>query len=222
MATTTKKKQKKVKRRKVKKPAVRSDIPSAAPETVGPKITPHPTAAPEIRAFEDALDEKLAGAESKRPVGRPRKQKESPAAPAALEELSIEIVAGTVKLPFELWAIGQGVDELALTDDEALQLAEPLRKLIEHYLPQIPPIAYAWIGLSVSSFWIMRSRLLLIAEIKAENLHASSPEPQAENDQGPGPGPGPGRRSAPRHGRRPGGKGSDQGIDQSKIKPKQV
>ena len=55
---------------------------------------------------------------------------------------------------------------MALADAEAKRIAEPAMQLLEHYLPQIPVIAYAWVSLSVSTFWVMQSRLRTIQEIK--------------------------------------------------------
>lgn len=146
-----------------------------------PKITPYPKGGKKIQAFEDALDKQLAGdtGPPRRPVGRPPKEP-GPEQP----ELTIDIVAGVVKIPFELWSIGQDVKELALTDEEAKQMAEPARQLLEHYLPMIPPIAYAWVGLSVSSFWIMRTRLLLIQELKKQRKKQQASGPAAPAQPG--------------------------------------
>jgi len=150
-----------------------------------PKITPYPTAGPKIQAFENKLDEQLAGGPQKRGRGRPRKEdipeQEQP-------EITKQLIVGAVKMPFELWSIREKVEGLALTEPEAGQLAEPIRLLIEHYLPQIPPIAYAWGSLAVGAFWIMRSRLLLIAAIKEQNelLRASAGAEGPDSTRGPG------------------------------------
>lgn len=177
-------------RKKVKKKAVKSKkkpAKTAEPKKPAelapaqPKVTAYPTAGPKVQEFEDALDRQLAGdtAPPKRGPGRPPKlpKPEQP-------ELSIEIVAGVIKIPFELWAIGQDVKDLALTDEEAKQMAEPAKQLLEHYLPMIPPIAYAWIGLSVSSFWVMRTRLLLIQAIKKQREKQQPPRPAEPTQPG--------------------------------------
>lgn len=160
------KKQKKTKKRKVAKPAKdKTAQPAPAP---APKIVPHPTAGPKVAEFETKLDEQIAAGESeqRRGPGRPRKQ--PPAEPATPPSAPLEIVAGAVKMPFELWAISQGVPGLALSDKESRQLAEPVKALLDYYLPQIPAIAYAWSAFGVSIFWVIRTRLLLIAEIKKQ------------------------------------------------------
>jgi len=146
-----------------------------------PVVVLHPTAGAKISDFEETLDKQLAGdtGPPKRPVGRPPKEPE-PEPP----ELTIEVVAGVVKIPFELWAISQGLKGLALSDDEAKQIAEPARQLLEYYLPKVPVIAYAWVSFSVSTFWVMRTRLLLIQEIKKQREKSQAPAPSAPAQPG--------------------------------------
>jgi len=173
MGKKVKKKSKKaVKKAKLVKPK------ESAPAK--PKITPYPAAGEKVQEFENRLDEQLADnvpAEPKRGPGRPPKEKtQEPEQP----ELTSDIVAGVIKIPFELWAIGQDVEGLALTKEEAAQMAEPARQLLEYYLPRIPVIVYAWLGLSVNIFWVMRTRLLLIKEIRKQRQKqqpAGPPEP---------------------------------------------
>jgi len=157
---------KKIKKKAVKdkkKPVetVKPEKPPEKPPEPKPKITEYPTAGAKITEFEDTLDRQLAGDKPRRPVGRPPKEPE-PEPP----ELTIDIVAGVVKIPFELWAISQSIKSLALTDEEAKQIAEPARQLLEYYLPKIPVIAYAWLSVSVSTFWVMRPRLFTIKETR--------------------------------------------------------
>jgi len=169
------KKKKKKKKSKPKKTAAEQP----------PKVTPYPTAGPKIADFEEKLDQQLAGDETKRGPGRPRKQQQ-PEQPGP-EGLDTAVVSGVVKMPFELWSISQNVKELALTDQEAAQISGPVKQLLDYYLPQIPPIAYAWIALTVNGFWIMRTRLLLIAAIR-ESKKQRTP-PAGPVNQGPGPTP---------------------------------
>lgn len=172
-------------RKKVKKKIVKSkkkSVETVKPEKpteqapTRPKITPYPEAGAKVQEFEDILDSQLAGEKPKRPVGRPPKPPE-PESP----ELTIDIVAGVIKIPFELWAISQSIKSLALTDEEAKQIAEPARQLLEYYLPKIPVIAYAWLSLSVSTFWVMRPRLFTIKEtrehLKRIQQKSRPPEP---------------------------------------------
>lgn len=174
-------------KKKVKKKVVKSkkkSVKSVKPETPAepapaqPKITPYPQAGPKVQEFEDLLDKQLAGdtgpPKPKRGPGRPPNVKTpEPEQP----ELTIDVVAGVVKIPFELWSISQSVKSLALTDEEAKQIAEPARQLLEYYLPQIPVIAYAWISLSVSTFWVMQTRIRTIQELKKHRERLQKPKP---------------------------------------------
>lgn len=161
----TKEKKKKKKKKSVKKPVAEKTVgPPASPD-----ITPAPTAGPKILEFEETLDRQLIGdkpAEKKRGRGRPPNPPKEPQPPPP--ELTIDVIAGVVKIPFELWQISQGVESLALDDSEAQRIAEPAKQLVEHYLPQIPVISYAWVSVSVSIFWVMRSRLLLLQELRKQ------------------------------------------------------
>lgn len=162
---------KKSKKKAVKKKTVGKNVKKSvsviSKKSAEPKVTSYPSAGAKVQEFEDLLDAQLAGdigtPSQKRGPGRPPKDKsQEPEQP----ELTIDVVAGVIKIPFELWAISQEVKELALDDNEARQIAEPARQLLEYYLPKIPVIAYAWVSMSVSAFWIVRTRLLLIQEIR--------------------------------------------------------
>lgn len=181
MSKKTKKKKSKKKVIKKKSVQVKKPVKQVVVQT-SPKITPHPTAGPIVQEFEDLLDKQLAGdtgpPKPKRGPGRPPKDKTpEPEQP----ELTIDVVAGVVKIPFELWSISQSVKSLALGEDEAKRIAEPAMQLLEYYLPQIPVIAYAWVSLSVSTFWVMQSRLRTIQELKKHRerikQQTSPPEP---------------------------------------------
>jgi len=178
------------KTKKAKKKAVKEKSPAKQP-VIGPEkknVVPYPTAGPKILDFEAKLDEQLNAADQPagrgRGPGRPRKTPAAPEPPG----VAPEIIEGVVKMPFEFWAISQGVKQLAISDDEAKRLAEPMVQLIEHYLPQIPTIAYAWVSLAVSAFWVTRPRLMMIAAIKKKQAGLSSPSSEAG---------GPAARSAP-------------------------
>jgi len=173
-----KKKQKSVEKRPAKgKPANRSAPAAELPPAVeSPKITPHPTAGRKVLEFESRLDAVIAGEPEKRGRGRPRKPPE-PAGPEP-QEIGLDIVKPVVKMPFDLWSARQGLDKLKITDQEAAQIAEPLKVLLDYYLPQIPTIAYAWISLAVVSYTVFQPRLELIQQIKKATA------PDAAGDQG--------------------------------------
>jgi len=178
--------QKKAKKKKKKK-SVKKVTSSKSPAQVSskPKITPYPDAKKTVTEFEAQLDKQLAGdlpQEPKRGPGRPPKPKEpEPEQP----ELTIDVVAGGVKIPFELWSISQSVKSLALNDDEAKRIAEPAMQLLEYYLPQIPVIVYAWISMSVSTFWVMQSRLRTVKEMREHRKRIEQDRRPAE-PAGPG------------------------------------
>lgn len=148
--------------------------PAAEPETKpgSPKITPHPTAGHKVLDFEDRLDDALEAATEKRGRGRPRKQPE-PAEPEP-QEVGLDIVKPVVKIPFDLWAASNELDELKITDQEAAQIAAPLKTLLDYYLPRIPTIAYAWLSLAVVSYTISKPRLELIAQTKKMKTPAAA------------------------------------------------
>ncbi len=179
---TKKKTKKKAKKKAEKKLSVNkgpAQLEKDLDQAPGPKITPMPTAGPKVIDFENILDRQLAGdkpTEKKRGPGRPPGPPKEPE--PEQPELTIEVVAGVVKIPFEFWAISQGVDVLKLDDKEAQRIAEPAKQLIEHYLPAIPIIAYAWISLTSSAFWAMRSRLVLVKALQ-DKKEAEQPAPPA-------------------------------------------
>lgn len=183
---TKKKSQKKITKKQTgtkrtsnsKKPAPAPPI-TRPPAGAGPAITPMPTAGPKVLEFEEALDRSLAAGDTKkRGPGRPRKESEQPP-----PEIDVKIIAQAVQIPFDLWSISQGVPGLKISNAESVMLAKPAKQLIDHYLPQIPEIAWAWISLSAVSYSIMKSRLILIAEIR-KNKAASMSGSQGDAARG--------------------------------------
>jgi len=188
---------KKRKRKKAKKKSVKKAI-ETKPSLVTPsqtfsplissqpKVVPCPTAGSKVQDFEDKLDAQLAGDTGppvpKRGPGRPPKEKIPE--PDQPDELTIDVVAGVVKIPFELWAISQGIEKLALDDKKALQIAEPAKQLLEFYLPKIPVIAYAWVSVSISAFWVLQERLTLIQSIRKQRGDQEPPAPAEPSEPG--------------------------------------
>jgi hypothetical protein len=121
--------------------------------------------------FEERLDAQLAGGIKKPARGSGGKftSKE----PAAGPEIDVGVIGQVVQIPFDLWSVSQGVPELKISTDESVMLAKPVKQLLDHYVPQVPKIAWAWISLSAVSYSIMKSRLALIAEIR-KNKYPSS------------------------------------------------
>jgi len=90
------------------------------------------------------------------------------------ETLDRKIVADCLKLPFAFWASKAGLPAVRLTDREAKEFAEPVAPLIEHYLPTIPPMAYAWLGTIVVFAGLMNSRFELIAAAREKSGRSSA------------------------------------------------
>lgn len=151
------------KKKKKKKPA--KEKPA---EQKPPIVTPYPAAGPKVVDFEDKLDEQL-GAGDKPKRGRPPKQPEPEPA-----QVPNEIVKQAVQVPFDLWAINQNLKGLKLDAKEAAMLAEPVKTLLDYYLPQMPVIAIAWASLTISTYAVMKPRLEMIAEIKKQKASPSS------------------------------------------------
>jgi len=118
-------------------------------------------------------------------------------AEAVQDSLDRKIVADCLKLPFAFWASRAGLPALRLTDQEAKEWAEPTKALLDHYMPKIPGIVYAWVGWSVCTCSIMDKRFVLItaerekrsaqrlSEIKGAPLGSQSREASASPSAGP-------------------------------------
>jgi len=130
-----------------------------------PTVTPYPTAGRKVTEFEERLDAQLAG--SKKPARGPG-GKFSSTSPAAGPEIDISVIGQVVQIPFDLWSVSQGVPDLKISSEESVMLAKPVKQLLDHYVPQVPEITWAWISLSAVSYSIMKSRLALITEIKKQ------------------------------------------------------
>ncbi len=180
------KKKKASKKKKVKTAKKVTPTPVIGPEKQN--ITPHPTGDRIIKEFEETLQSQLAEETDpeapKRGRGRPRKT-DQPEAPAI--DLTLPIISNAIKIPFDLWASSTGVEQLKLLDSEADQLAEPVKQLLDHYLPTMPPIAVAWLSLAFAGYFVMKSRLDIVAAIRKKKKEASpSSEDQGSSIQGDG------------------------------------
>jgi len=142
------------------RPKKKKQKPAAEPTPAPPKVVPYPTAGQKVKSFEEKLEAQIKG------KPQPKAAVPPAAEPEQAPEVPVELIADFIKLPFELWALSQNLTLLALTQDEAMRLAQPTKKLLDYYFPKIPPIAYAWFNLNVSAFWIMRPRLKAIAIAK--------------------------------------------------------
>jgi len=169
-------------KKKKKKTSKKNNVePAKSPEIKPPEVVPYPTAGPKITEFEEKLDAALAGdTEEKRGRGRPRKEVE----PGPIE-LDIKVVAQAVQVPFDLWALTQRCEHLKISDQEAILIGKPLKVLIDYYLPQIPEIAWAWIGFTAATYGVVKSRLIIITEIKKQKAGAPIGNPSSQGPARP-------------------------------------
>lgn len=70
--------------------------------------------------------------------------------------------------------MSQGVPQLKLRDEEAALIGPPVKELLDYYLPVMPPIAWAWISLSIAVYATMKPRLELIQVLKKDKAGTSS------------------------------------------------
>lgn len=119
-------------------------------------------------------------------AGRPKGVTEDFAAVNRLPEKPNLTLIPVLRAPFEFWAQSQGLPELALTKDEATNLALPVTQLLEFYFPgKIPEIAWCWLMMFGSTFNILEPRLKLLAKKRNEKTHNLSPNSPAEQGGGP-------------------------------------
>lgn len=150
------------KKKKKKKSAKKKPV-----EQKPPKVTPYPTAGPQVKGFEQKLDEQLAG-DDKPKRGRPPKQPEPE--PIIVPE---EIIEQAVEVPFDLWAISQGIKGLELDAREVKTLAAPVKVLLDYYAPNFPVVVIAWASLAITTYAVMKPRLEMIAAIKKQKANSS-------------------------------------------------
>ena len=77
---------------------------------------------------------------------------------------------------------------MKLSIGESNMMAEPVKLLLDHYMP-LSDISMAWIGLVAVSYTVMESRLDLIAQIKKRKMvpgkQAAAPQETPPSKQSP-------------------------------------
>lgn len=155
-------------------------------------VTPHPTSG-RVVDFEQKLEEQIQGGPpepEKRGRGRPRKEPEPEQVSATIDN---KIIKDAVCVPFDLWARSQRLNDLRITDEEAQSLSEPIKTLLDYYLPEVPAIAFAWGSLAITAYAITSPRLFKIEEerkIRAGKNEALKNADQAGTETRSGPGQG--------------------------------
>ncbi len=84
-----------------------------------------------------------------------------------LPDVAHKGIAGAIELPFDLWATATKIKELALSDDEADDIALPITQLLAYYWPEAyDHIGWIWFCLVGSLTRVTGKRLKMIADMK--------------------------------------------------------
>jgi len=96
-------------------------------------------------------------------------------------------LAPVLKIPFAIWAKIDEIPEIKLSQDEALEWADPIADILEYYFPgKIPEIAWMWLMLLESTGRVIDSRIEIRHQKKKQISEGSSPEgPRNVVAQGP-------------------------------------
>lgn len=78
----------------------------------------------------------------------------------------VQVMKQTVKTPFDILAVGTGVPELAIPDDEAVEAAKIYAMGVEHYwgYEEIP----MWIMLLATTLGLIGSRVVIVKALQAQ------------------------------------------------------
>lgn len=141
-----------------------------AAEAAAPIIQPEPEK-PDNAEFLEATalvgSDKVDGRGGVREgAGRPKGMTAEKAAVAHLPQLPNESIVAAFRMAFAAWEASVKVSGVALSEDEAKQIALPVTQLLEYYFPgQIPEIAWTWImaAWSVGSITMVRIQLIKVA-----------------------------------------------------------
>ncbi len=157
------------------------------------------------RPKSEAFEEAVGGGQGFEPVketrggprpgaGRPLGMTADKAVVKNLPQQPNETIVKTVEMIFSIWAHRVRVPEVAVTGDEARQLALPITQLQEHYWPGgIPEIAWVWIAAATAFYSVVDSRIRIIKaarEKKAENAetgHQNNHRQVGDGQDGQGP-----------------------------------
>jgi hypothetical protein len=146
-----------------------------APEV---KLTPYPNVGDDVDKYgpRDTEFEKKIKAHLR---DKPEQVKAKPELPIIQEqgEFEIKIIADFLKLPFALWASRINYPPIRLTNQEAIEWAEPTKVLLDHYMPKIPAIGYAWFAWSITTISIINTRVELITAEKRQRGESAETKP---------------------------------------------
>jgi len=122
-----------------------------------------------------AIEEEMAGSQA-----RPGSQATtlSPGAEPAttFPPKAARAIAPVLKIPFAIWSNIEDIPEIRLTQDEALEWAEPLTEILEYYFPgKIPEIAWMWLMLLESTGRVIDSRIEIRHQKKKQPPETAAP-----------------------------------------------
>ena len=158
--------------------------------------------------FEKALAEEAQAAESRKAEEngkagrldtRPGVSAQGPGAEAqpvsTVPPKAARALAPVLKIPFAIWSKIDEIPEIKLSQDEALEWADPIVEILEYYFPgKIPEIAWMWLMLLESTGRVIDSRI----EIRHQKKKSTSSAAKTAK-QGPDSIPSPGIHPAPQH-----------------------
>ena len=100
--------------------------------------------------------------------GRPKGMTAAKARMANLPDLPNEIILLTVTAAFDLWAKKSGVREVALSQEEAVELALPLTRLGEYYgiTDYLPEQVMLWVAPVWAAYNIFKVKRQMIVDVK--------------------------------------------------------
>jgi len=147
--------------------------------------------------FEAALEAEAQAAESRRLEEERAGSQERPGSTATTQSPGAEpestippkaarAIAPVLKIPFAIWAKIDEIPEIRLSQDEALEWAEPLTDILEYYFPgKIPEIAWMWLMLLESTGRVIDSRIEIRHQKKKQISEPSISEPVKTMSLGP-------------------------------------
>lgn len=126
---------------------------------------------------------------------------ESPGPPDDLTRIDHQLskapkaLAPVLKIPFSIWSNVSQIEEMKLTDAEAVEWAGPIVELLEYYFPgRIPEIVWIWLMFLSATEKVIDSRVKIRYEKRQERKRSGSAPGQSEREPAAHT-----TRSAPKH-----------------------
>jgi len=91
------------------------------------------------------------------------------------EPVSMEMLTAMWQRPFDMWALVANNKHMAITPEEAHELAKPSKILCDLYMPTVDPKALAMYTLGLTLLTIVGSRYMLLRKIQQDTGKAPGP-----------------------------------------------